>query len=731
MDLLLAAADLLVCRAGGSTVAELAAVGRAGGARSAARRPRRPPDGQRPGPGRAGAAVLVPDAELDADRLVAEARGRLLADPGRLAAMGRGRRRRSPAATPPTGSPPWSSEHARPSGPARAPPWRRWPDARPAQPRRIHVVGVGGAGMSAIAYGAGRHGPPGVGQRPAGRRPASTGWPASACGSTSATTPPTWPADASTLVAISTAVPAATPRWSRPGPAGVPVLRRAEVLAAICGDAGTRGRGRHPRQDHDVVDAGPRPGRGRPATRRSWSAATSTRLGTGARWDDGDWLVVEADESDGTFLELPAPRPPSSPTSSPTTSSTTAASTRSGRRLRPLRRPTPRRPPWCAPTTRARPPSAAGARCRDLRAPAGGADLRMVEVVRRAARRCASTCCDHGGRSARCTCRCPGSTTPATPPAPIAAAVLSWGPTSTPPAAALAGSAAWPAASSSGASATASPSSTTTPTCPARCAAVLAAARAGGVAAGGVRVPAPPLQPHRGALARTSPAPSTTPTSWSSPTSTPPASSPAPGVTGRLVVDAVPVPTPTRRSPTSPTRTDLVAFLRALLRPGDLCLTLGAGDLTSLPDELLAAGRRRTGRDRDAAASWAPRARRGRPPGPAHHLPGRRAGRAPRSRRRTTTTSTWSAAAVAASGVARRWSSGGARTCSWPTPASPAWPSCWPGFERFAAITSTGRRCGPGRRSPCPSWPAGRPPPGSPGSSGPSASRARSAGRCA
>jgi UDP-N-acetylmuramate-alanine ligase len=30
-----------------------------------------------------------------------------------------------------------------------------------------------------------------------------------------------------------------------------------------------------------------------------------------------------------------------------------------------------------------------------------------------------------------------------------------------------------------------------------------------------------------------------------------------------------------------------VAFLRGELRPGDLCLTLGAGDLTTVPDELL------------------------------------------------------------------------------------------------------------------------------------------------
>ena len=30
-----------------------------------------------------------------------------------------------------------------------------------------------------------------------------------------------------------------------------------------------------------------------------------TQLGTGAHWSAGDWFVVEADESDGTFLDLP------------------------------------------------------------------------------------------------------------------------------------------------------------------------------------------------------------------------------------------------------------------------------------------------------------------------------------------------------------------------------------------------------------------------------------------
>ena len=62
---------------------------------------------------------------------------------------------------------------------------------------------------------------------------------------------------------------------------------------------------------------------------------------------------------------------------------------------------------------------------------------------------------------------------------------------------------------------------------------------------------------------------------------------PRPGVSGRLVADAVRDAHPAARVEWVPERADLVSFLRNELRPGDLCLTLGAGDLTTLPDELL------------------------------------------------------------------------------------------------------------------------------------------------
>ena len=140
----LAAADLVVCRAGSGTCFELAATGRPAvmipslvttGGQQVANAER---------VAAVGGAVVVRDDELDADRLVHEVDA-LLADPDRLAEMSA--RIRSLGAP---GAATRVAELVEQHG--RAPVTRGAAtllDLTP--PRRIHVVNVGGAGMSAIA----------------------------------------------------------------------------------------------------------------------------------------------------------------------------------------------------------------------------------------------------------------------------------------------------------------------------------------------------------------------------------------------------------------------------------------------------------------------------------------------------------------------------------------------------------------------------------------------------
>jgi UDP-N-acetylmuramate--alanine ligase len=63
--------------------------------------------------------------------------------------------------------------------------------------------------------------------------------------------------------------------------------------------------------------------------------------------------------------------------------------------------------------------------------------------------------------------------------------------------------------------------------------------------------------------------------------------SPRPGVSGRLIVDALMADRPRLPVEWVPDRTTLVDHLADRLEPGDLCLTLGAGDITTLADALL------------------------------------------------------------------------------------------------------------------------------------------------
>ena len=71
---------------------------------------------------------------------------------------------------------------------------------------------------------------------------------------------------------------------------------------------------------------------------------------------------------------------------------------------------------------------------------------------------------------------------------------------------------------------------------------------------------------------------------------------PRPGVTAKIVLDAVLDANPWAEVAWLRKTEEVADWLERVLRPGDLCLTLGAGDLTSLPDmvieRLRAAGRR-------------------------------------------------------------------------------------------------------------------------------------------
>jgi UDP-N-acetylmuramate--alanine ligase len=61
---------------------------------------------------------------------------------------------------------------------------------------------------------------------------------------------------------------------------------------------------------------------------------------------------------------------------------------------------------------------------------------------------------------------------------------------------------------------------------------------------------------------------------------------PIPGVTGKMVVNAVLDAHPSTRLAWMPRRTDLVNFLARELRTGDVCISMGCGDIATLPEEV-------------------------------------------------------------------------------------------------------------------------------------------------
>ncbi|MDQ6613259.1 MAG: UDP-N-acetylmuramate--L-alanine ligase [Actinomycetota bacterium] len=168
------------------------------------------------------------------------------------------------------------------------------------RPHRIHVVGVGGVGMSAVASVLA-----GMGQRVSGSdlKPSVELERLVSLGVDAQVGHDTRHLDDVDIVTISTAIPANNIEVVEAERRGIPVLRRADVLAAIAATrssvavAGTHGKTTTASMLALVmVEAGLRPS--------FIIGGDINEVGSGAAWGAGEWLVVEADESDGTFLAL-------------------------------------------------------------------------------------------------------------------------------------------------------------------------------------------------------------------------------------------------------------------------------------------------------------------------------------------------------------------------------------------------------------------------------------------
>jgi UDP-N-acetylmuramate--alanine ligase len=168
--------------------------------------------------------------------------------------------------------------------------------------RRVHVVGIGGAGMSAIASvlaamghrvsGSDLRASPGLDRLRALGVTVAVGHEADNVG------------DAE-VVTVSTAIPQSNPEIRAAHERGIPVLRRAEILSALSRTrrtiavAGTHGKTTTSSMlAIALVEAGLRPS--------FIIGGDVNEIGSGAVWDDGELFVIEADESDGSFLEIDA-----------------------------------------------------------------------------------------------------------------------------------------------------------------------------------------------------------------------------------------------------------------------------------------------------------------------------------------------------------------------------------------------------------------------------------------
>jgi UDP-N-acetylmuramate--alanine ligase len=171
-----------------------------------------------------------------------------------------------------------------------------------ARPQHVHIVGLGGAAMNAIATVLVTMGHTVSGSDVADSPRLER---LRALGVTVAVGHDAANIGAADVLAVSTAIAASNPEVSAAVQRGTPVLRRAEIMAAICATRRTIAvSGTHGKTTTTAMlvlmlrEAGLQP---------SYIVGGDVvGLDAGAVWDEGDLLVVEADESDGTFAELPA-----------------------------------------------------------------------------------------------------------------------------------------------------------------------------------------------------------------------------------------------------------------------------------------------------------------------------------------------------------------------------------------------------------------------------------------
>src|SRR5450432_863522 len=111
--------------------------------------------------------------------------------------------------------------------------------------------------------------------------------------------------DGADVVVVSTAIKRDNPELMAARAQRIPVVRRAEMLAELMrlkscvAIAGTHGKTTTTTMVATLLDAG-----GLDPT--VINGGIINAYGTNARLGAGEWMVVEADESDGTFLRLPA-----------------------------------------------------------------------------------------------------------------------------------------------------------------------------------------------------------------------------------------------------------------------------------------------------------------------------------------------------------------------------------------------------------------------------------------